>query len=112
MPLPERLSDSTGTGRSDSVRSPLPTAVVDVILRDGGTLRLRAPGPEDSQGLVQFFDSLSERSLYLRFHGAPTVRAALVEPFLAPDWLERGSLVGTLGDRIIALASYERLRDR
>jgi len=110
--LPERLSDSTGTGRSTSVRSPLPSAAFsDVILRDGGTLRLRAPHAGDSDDLVRFFNALSERSLYLRFHGAPTVRDALVEPFLDPDWLERGSLVGTLGDRIVALASFERLRD-
>jgi acetate---CoA ligase (ADP-forming) len=110
--LPERLSDSTGTGRSRSVRSPLPSdAFADVILRDGGTLRLRAPGAADSEALVRFFDSLSEHSLYLRFHGAPTVRPALVEPFLEPDWIDRGSLVGTLEERIVALASYERLRD-
>jgi acetyl coenzyme A synthetase (ADP forming)-like protein len=35
----------------------------------------------------------------------------IVEPFLDPDWSERGSLVGTLEDRIVALASYARLRD-
>ena len=92
-----------------SVRSPLPPA--DVILRDGGTLRLRAPQEADLDALVEFFGSLSERSLYLRFHGAPTVRAALVEPFLEPDWHARGALVGTFADRIVALASYERLRD-
>ena len=110
--MPERLSDSTGTGHSRSVRSPLPSdGFADVILRDGGTLRLRAPAAGDSDALLQFFDSLSERSLYLRFHGAPTVRAELVEPFLEPDWVERGSLVGTLADRIVALASYARLRD-
>ena len=110
--MPEQLSDSTGTGRPTSARSPLPSAAVaDVILRDGGTLRLRPPGAADSEALVRFFDSLSEHSLYLRFHGAPTVREALVEPFLEPDWVERGSLVGTLEERIVTLASYERLRD-
>jgi acetyl coenzyme A synthetase (ADP forming)-like protein len=43
------------------------------------------------------------------------VRPSLVEPFLEPDWVERGALVGTLaggdGHQIVALASYARLRD-
>jgi acetyl coenzyme A synthetase (ADP forming)-like protein len=65
--------------------------------------------------LTDFFAGLSERSLYLRFHGAPTVKPSLVEPFLDPDWVERGALVGTLAndgvELIVALASYARLRD-
>ena len=43
------------------------------------------------------------------------MRQSLVEPFLEPDWVERGALVGTLaggdGEQIVALASYARLRD-
>jgi acetyl coenzyme A synthetase (ADP forming)-like protein len=88
---------------------------VDVILRDGGTLRLRPPTAADTDALTDFLGGLSERSLYLRFHGAPTVRPALVEPFVEPDWIEQGALVGTLaadgGEQIVALASYSRLRD-
>jgi acetyl coenzyme A synthetase (ADP forming)-like protein len=113
-PLPEQLSDTSGTGRSPSARSPL-LSVVDVILRDGGTLRLRSPVGEDADALLGFFAGLSERSLYLRFHGVPTVGPPLVEPFLDPDWLERGALVGTLagadGEEIVALANFARLRD-
>jgi acetyl coenzyme A synthetase (ADP forming)-like protein len=45
----------------------------------------------------------------------PTVGPPLVEPFLDPDWLERGALVGTLagadGEEIVALANFARLRD-
>jgi GNAT superfamily N-acetyltransferase len=84
---------------------------VDVILRDGGTLRLRPPGAEDADGLVAFFSQLSERSLYLRFHGAVRPDARLARQFVDPDWVERGSLLGTLEDRIVALASYARLRE-
>src|SRR5439155_9694336 len=113
-PLPEQLSDTPRTGRPEGARSPLP-AVSDVILRDGGTLRLRAPRSEDAAAVLSFFDDLSERSFYLRFHGAPMVRPSLVEPFLEPDWVERGALVATLaggdGQQIVALASYARLRD-
>jgi acetyl coenzyme A synthetase (ADP forming)-like protein len=84
---------------------------VDVILRDGGTLRLRAPGADDAEGVLAFFSDLSDRSRYLRFHGALRPDARLVEPFLRSDWIERGSLMGTLEGRIVALASYVRLRD-
>ena len=42
---------------------------VDVILRDGSTLRLRPPVARDETGLIRFFHGLSDRSRYLRFHG-------------------------------------------
>src|SRR3954470_5922257 len=81
---------------------------VDVILRDGSTLRLRRPGPDDAAALLEFFEALSDRSRYLRFHGVRAVEDALVRPYSDP---ERGSLVGTIGERIVAVAEYARLRD-
>jgi len=89
---------------------------VDVILRDGSTLRLRAPARTDAGALVDFFNHLSERSRYLRFHGARRVDDALVEHFLDPGASDRGALVGLLRDtdgdeRVVALAEYARLRD-
>ena len=41
----------------------------DVLLRDGSTLRLRAPGPEALDDLLAFYDRLSPESRYMRFHG-------------------------------------------
>jgi acetyl coenzyme A synthetase (ADP forming)-like protein len=86
-------------------------AVSDVVLRDGSTMRLRPPGQEDAQRLLAFFGDLSDRSLYLRFHGHPNVGPNLVDPVLEPDWVERGALVGTKEDRVVAIANYVRLRD-
>ena len=83
----------------------------DVILRDGSTLRLRAPAAEDAAALVEFFSELSEHSRYLRFHGFPAFGSTLVESVLDPDWQERGALLGSLGGRIVALANWVRLRD-
>jgi acetate---CoA ligase (ADP-forming) len=88
----------------------------DVILRDGSTLRLRPPRSVDVDLLVDFFAGLSERSLYQRFHGFPAVSRATVEPYVEPDWEDRGALMGTLSDgahaeRVVALANYVRLRD-
>ena len=90
------------TGRSDTRRhlqassSPAAAVAVDVILRDGSTLRLRAPARSDAGALISFFEGLSDQSLYLRFHGVRHVDAALVEHFLEPDPVDRGALVGVL----------------
>jgi acetate---CoA ligase (ADP-forming) len=91
-------------------RTVTPT-VVDVVLRDGSTMRLRPPGREDAPLLLAFFGDLSDRSLYFRFHGHPSVDAHLADPVLEPDWVERGALVGTKDDRVVAVANYVRLRD-
>ena len=51
------------------------TDVVDVILRDGSTLRLRPPARDDADAILDFFRALSGQSLYMRFHGFPLARA-------------------------------------
>ena len=88
---------------------------VDVILRDGGTLRLRPPTAADSEALLDFYRALSSQSLYRRFHGLPSLRPQLVESLLEPDWTERGALLGALadehGERVVAIGNYVRLRD-
>ena len=84
---------------------------LDVILRDGTTLRLRPPRAGDEAALVEFLERLSRESLYYRFHGYPAVGEKLVGAFVEPDWHEQGHLVAELGGRAIALASYVRLRD-
>ena len=83
----------------------------DVILRDGSTLRLRPPGAEDAEALLEFFAGLSDRSRYLRFHGFPALGPKLVEPLLEPDWQDRGALLASLDGTIVAVANWVRLRD-
>jgi acetyl coenzyme A synthetase (ADP forming)-like protein len=84
---------------------------VDVILKDGGTLRLRPPGAGDADAVLAFLQGLSERTLYLRFHGIRTVDEALAESLLEPDWVERGALAAWLGERVVGIANYVRLRN-
>ena len=101
---------------SVAARSHPSAGAVDVILRDGSTLRLRAPAQDDAGALTAFFSGLSERSFYQRFHGLRTIDDDLVAHFLDPDWGDRGVLVGTLvgadgNDRIVAIGEYDRLRD-
>ena len=83
--------------------------VVDVVLRDGGTLRLRSPLPGDKADLLEFFAGLSDRSRYLRFHGVRHVDDALVAPFIDDTDSNVGALIGILGGRIVALASYAHI---
>jgi acetyl coenzyme A synthetase (ADP forming)-like protein len=85
--------------------------VLDVILRDGRTLRLRPPVSADSAAVVDFFEALSKESIYRRFHGFPSVDERLAERLLDPDWDERGSLIAELDGRIVAHGEWMRLRD-
>ena len=88
----------------------------DVLLRDGRTLRLRPPRSADVEAVLEFFAALSERSFYQRFHGAPHIGPRLAEPFVDPDWEDRGSYAGVVAgaggeEEIVALAGYVRLRE-
>jgi acetate---CoA ligase (ADP-forming) len=105
--MPETMSAPDHDGPADEA--------VDVILRDGGTLRLRPPVEADADRLVAFFADLSDQSLFLRFHGHRSVDRSLVDPILRPDWSTRGALVGGLAagddddERIVAVASYAQI---
>ena len=83
-------------------------AVSDVVLRDGSTMRFRPPEVADADPVLDFFRGLSDQSLYLRFHGHPSVDERLVQPMLEPDWVERGALLGTNDDRVVALEAAAR----
>ena len=96
---------------SAAMRDGASAGAADVILRDGATLRLRAPATEDVGALTAFFGAMSDRSLYLRFHGLQRIDDALIRHFLEPDWETSGVLVGELDGRIVAVGEYMRLRD-
>ena len=42
---------------------------VEEILRDGGSIHVRAISPDDRERLVDHFRRLSKRSVYFRFMG-------------------------------------------
>jgi acetate---CoA ligase (ADP-forming) len=84
--------------------------VRDVLLRDGSTLRLRAPGPEDLHDLKAFYDRLSPESRYMRFHGYGRTDAAAAD-YANADGVDRVALIGRQGDRIVAAAGYDVLRE-
>ena len=79
----------------------------DVILPEGTTLRLRAATQRRCRaGSSRSSSDSVPESRYFRFHGLPPVGPRLVEPFLDPDWDERGALVGTLAQRGRASGSW------
>ncbi|HWH93222.1 MAG TPA: GNAT family N-acetyltransferase [Baekduia sp.] len=89
---------------------PTPAIVRDVILRDGSALRLRSPRPEDEEAIRAFFDGLSFESRYLRFHGAG--RSDLISrDYAHADLDARVPLLAHLGDRVVAVAGYDRLNE-
>jgi acetate---CoA ligase (ADP-forming) len=92
----------------------VPSAAVpivrDVILRDGSALRLRSPRPEDEAAIRAFFDGLSFESRYLRFHGAG--RSDLISrDYANADLDARVPLIAHLGERVVAVAGYDRLNE-
>src|SRR5215510_11740684 len=95
---------------TDPVR-PEPTGYdADVLLRDGGTVRVRAMRPDDADALVAMHARLSERTRYLRFFNPyPRIPPRDLARFVNVDHRDREALVVILGDRLIALGQYERL---
>ena len=79
---------------------------VDVVLRDGSTVHVRAAGPEDA-GLVQaFFERLSAESLYLRFFAPTANHRVLARRALQPA-PGRLALVATTGTPTAVVALGE-----
>jgi len=84
--------------------------VRDVLLRDGSTLRLQAPGPEDFEDIKTFYDGLSAESRFLRFHGfgrTDTVARAAAEA----TGIDRVALIGRRDRKVVAAADYQGLRE-
>ena len=83
----------------------------DVVLVDGGTVHVRPIGPDDADRLVAFHAGLSKETVYLRFFTAmPRLAAGQVERFTHVDHHDRVALVAELGDRLVAVARYDRLQ--
>ena len=90
---------------------------VDELLRDGGSIHLRAIRPDDRERLVEHFHRLSARSIYFRFFCAKRrLTDAELDRFTRLDFVERVALVATLRtgaeERIIGVGRYAVLPDQ
>jgi len=83
----------------------------DVVVADGGTVRLRPIRPDDADALVALHERLSEQTRYFRFFGPyPHLSARDVERFTVVDHDQRVAIVATLGSELIGVARYETIR--
>lgn len=79
---------------------------VDVVVRDGSTVRVRQAGGGDVGDLRRFLQSLSPQSLFLRFHGHPALTESQVRALVDLDGRPAATLVAESGGRIVACAGF------
>ncbi|SFT78640.1 Acyl-CoA synthetase (NDP forming) [Actinopolyspora lacussalsi subsp. righensis] len=84
----------------------------DVVLSDGGTVHLRPILPADADQLVAFHGRLSDRTRYYRYFSPyPRMPQRDVDRFSRVDYVNRVALVALLGDDIVAVGRFDRLRE-
>ncbi|WP_344490432.1 GNAT family N-acetyltransferase [Streptomyces enissocaesilis] len=82
----------------------------DVVLRDGGTARIRPIAPDDAQRLVSFYEQVSDESKYYRFFAPyPRLSDKDVRRFTHHDYVDRVGLAATVGGEFIATVRYDRI---
>ncbi len=83
---------------------------VDLVLRDGGVVRIRPIAPDDVDRLKAFFGTLGDQSRYFRFFQVkPHLSEAELQYFTNVDYHNRMAFVALHEDEIIAIGHYERL---
>ncbi|MBK3594365.1 MULTISPECIES: bifunctional acetate--CoA ligase family protein/GNAT family N-acetyltransferase [Streptomyces] len=82
----------------------------DVVLRDGGTARIRPITTDDAERLVHFYEQVSDESKYYRFFAPyPRLSAKDVHRFTHHDYVDRVGLAVTVGGEFIATVRYDRI---
>ncbi|MGW0569060.1 bifunctional acetate--CoA ligase family protein/GNAT family N-acetyltransferase [Streptomyces tauricus] len=82
----------------------------DVVLRDGGTARIRPIAADDADRLVNFYEQVSAESKYYRFFAPyPRLSAKDVHRFTHHDYVDRVGLAATVGGEFIATVRYDRI---
>src|SRR5690348_10123316 len=81
----------------------------DVIVADGGVVRLRPIRPSDADKLVALHAGLSPRTRYLRYFSAyPRIPERDLYKFTHMDHRDRVGLLVELDGEVIAVGRYER----
>lgn len=82
----------------------------DVVLRDGGTARIRPITTDDAERLTNFYEQVSDESKYYRFFAPyPRLSAKDVHRFTHHDYVDRVGLAATVGGEFIATVRYDRI---
>ncbi|GGT60423.1 hypothetical protein GCM10010256_17330 [Streptomyces coeruleorubidus] len=81
-----------------------------MVLRDGGTARIRPITVDDAERLVSFYEQVSDESKYYRFFAPyPRLSAKDVHRFTHHDFVDRVGLAATVGGEFIATVRYDRI---
>ncbi|MBV2151615.1 GNAT family N-acetyltransferase [Kitasatospora sp. SUK 42] len=82
----------------------------DILLRDGGTARIRPITPADAGRLVEFYGQVSDQSKYFRFFAPyPRLSDKDVRRFTHHDFVNRVGLAVVIRDHFIATVRYDRI---
>jgi acyl-CoA synthetase (NDP forming)/RimJ/RimL family protein N-acetyltransferase len=82
----------------------------DIVLRDGGTARIRPLTPDDAGRLVAFYTDVSDQSKYYRFFAPyPRLSDRDVRRFTHHDYVNRVGLAVLVRDEIIATVRFDRI---
>ncbi|MDA8081722.1 MAG: GNAT family N-acetyltransferase [Actinomycetota bacterium] len=85
----------------------------DVVLSDGGTVKIRPILPSDAHLIEQLHASLSPETIYFRFFSPiPKLSETMLQRFVNVDYSDRMAFVAIFRDEIIAVSRYERLPGR
>lgn len=85
----------------------------DVVLRDGGTARIRPITTEDAERLVSFYEQVSDESKYYRFFAPyPRLSDRDVHRFTHHDYVDRVGLAVTIGGEFIGTVRFDRINDQ
>ncbi|KPC84406.1 bifunctional GNAT family N-acetyltransferase/acetate--CoA ligase family protein [Streptomyces sp. NRRL S-4] len=85
----------------------------DVVLRDGGTARIRPITTDDAERLVSFYEQVSDESKYYRFFAPyPRLSARDVHRFTHHDYVDRVGLAVTIGGEFIATVRFDRIDEQ
>ncbi|MFE2978910.1 GNAT family N-acetyltransferase [Streptomyces sp. NPDC059258] len=85
----------------------------DVVLRDGGTARIRPITTDDAERLVSFYEQVSDESKYYRFFAPyPRLSDRDVHRFTHHDYVDRVGLAVTIGGEFIGTVRFDRINEQ
>ncbi len=124
-PSPGASSTSWRTDREVSDRPPIYDRLVDdqtdypahwethAVLKDGSTVEIRPIRADDRSALDAFHNRQSRESIYFRFFRyRPELSDKELDYFTQVDYRDRMAFVALLGQEIVAVARYEKWKDR
>jgi acetyl coenzyme A synthetase (ADP forming)-like protein len=84
---------------------------IDVVLRDGSSVRIRAAKPSDEAATLAFLNGLSKTSRSLRFGDKPIDAVATARRWAGVEECMGCCVLAVHGGEVVAQASYDRCSD-